>query len=261
MKKIQFFAFLMVLGAGMIVASCDDDDDDNTPENSQEEDSQEENTENTLQEVTVTFEEDYWDALIDDPQYGGSLLYGEGCNDYSWTDETTSLHGALTLAWGGYSGYSEGGSAISNYIDDELENHADYLYQLAVPVSNGSKNFVVVYCDASLNFADGEARLIKSMDICPTTYVLGTELYGNYFANALGNEGDFLTLTITADNGKSIDIDLARDSYIMQDWTTVSLEELEEVTSLYLSISGSDVGEWGLNTPTYFAFDNVVIYQ
>ncbi len=237
----------MVLGAGMVVSSCDDDDDDNK--------------EASKKEVTVTFEGSYWDALIDTEQYGGPLLYGDGCNDYNWTDEATSLHGELTLAWGGYSGYSEGGSAISNYIDDDLLNDADYLYQLAVPVSNGSSNFVVVYCDATLTFADGQARQIKCMDICPNTYVLGTELYGNYFASALGNEGDFLTLTITADNGKSLDIDLARDSYIMQDWTTVSLAELGEVTSLYFSMSGSDVGEWGLNTPTYFAFDNVVVLQ
>ncbi len=247
----------MILGAGLVASSCDDDDDDNKTV--------------TKNISTVTFEGSYWNALIDDPQYGGPLLYGDNCNEYNWTDEETSLHGGMTMAYGGYYGFSEGGTAISNYIDADLVNHATYEYQLAVPVSNGSSNFVVVYCEAAgdvstaVTFADGKARQIKSMDICPTTYELGVELYGDSYCKALTEEGDYLTLTITANNGKTFDIDLARDGKILQDWTTIDLTSLGEVTSLGFTMSGSDGSEWDgvfyLNSPVYFALDNVVISQ
>ena len=38
---------------------------------------------------TLTFEGEYWDALVDNPQYGGPLLYGDMVSgvDYSWVDE------------------------------------------------------------------------------------------------------------------------------------------------------------------------------
>ena len=39
--------------------------------------------------AVLTFEGEYWDALIDDPQYGGPLLYGDMVTgtDYSWHDQ------------------------------------------------------------------------------------------------------------------------------------------------------------------------------
>ncbi len=273
MKKVTFFAFLMFLGAALVVSSCDDDDDDKIiPTNPEEVTGEDENEsedadedENVPAEVTVTFEGAYWDALIDDPQYGGGLLYGSNANDYEWTDEETSLHGGLTLAFGGTQGFSEGGSAISNYIDADIQGHNTYFYQLAVPESNGSDNFVVVFCDATLTFADGIARQVKSMDITPTTYLLGVELYGDGYAKALTEEGDYLTLTITTDNGDSMDIDLARDGEIMEGWNTIDLSSLGEVKSLSFTMTGSDGSEWDgvfyLNSPLYFAFDNVVVVQ
>ena len=152
MKKYLFT--LAVLAMGMTVfTSCDDEDEQKT--------------------AVLTFEGENWNALIDNPQYNGTLLYGPNALNYKWSDAATGLNGGLTLAWGGQYGYSEGGVAISNYIDTNLTEHATYNYQLAVPTSNGSKNFAVVYCGASIQFAGGESHLIKSMDICPTTYLRG----------------------------------------------------------------------------------------
>ncbi len=244
MKKIKFLAFLMFIGTGVMMTSCDDDDDDDVVADTT---------------ATVTFEGDYFSALIDDQQYGGDLLYGDDANSYSWTDETTTLTGGMTLAWGGYYGYAEGGSAISNYIDDNVEEHGTYTYQLAVPASNGSDNFVVVYCDATISFADGTARVIQSMDVCPTTYLLSCELYGGSYASALTDEGSYYTITMTADNGASIDVDFARDGDLLQTWKTVDLSSLGAITSLTFTATGSDSSYGYINTPAYFAFDNVVV--
>lgn len=208
--------------------------------------------------LTVDFEGDYWSKLIDSKQNNGPLLYGENSADYAWVDEGTKLSGGMTLAWGGQFGFAEGGTAISNYIDADIENHATYDYQLSVPAGNGSKNFAVVYCNATIKFPQGVTHVIKSMQIGPTTYELGVVKYGNDYAASLAQEGNF-TLTITADNGKTMEVDMARDGVILETWKEVNLTSLGEVNSLTFTMDGSDKSEYGVNHPQYFAFDNVVV--
>ena len=208
--------------------------------------------------ATLTFEGETWNALIDNPQYNGDLLYGALSATYDWTDPATGLTGGLTRAWGGQYGFSEGGTAISNYVDDNLTEHATYEYQLAVPMSNGSKNFAVVYCDATIKFPQGISRVIRSMQIGPTTYELGVVTNGDGYAASLAKEGT-LTLTITADNGNKLDIDMARDGKILRTWQTYDLSSLGKVNSITFTMDGSDKSDYGVKHPKYFAFDNVVV--
>lgn len=237
MKKYLLTFAVLAMGMTMFT-SCDEDDEVPT--------------------ATLTFEGDNWNALIDNPQYNGSLLYGENATSYAWSDATTGLSGGLTLAWGGQYGYSEGGTAISNYIDADIVNHSNFNYQLAVPVSNGSKNFAVVYCDATIKFPAGVSRVIRSMQIGPTTYELGVVTNGDGYAASLAESGN-LTITITADNGNTLDVDMARDGQIMTTWTKVDLSSLGKVNSLSFTMDGSDKSDYGVKHPKYFAFDNVVV--
>lgn len=235
MKK--FFYLALALCMGFAMTSCDDD-------------------ENT---VVVDFEGNEWTALIPEGQaYGvATLIYGDEAKSYAWTDAKSSLSGGLTLAWGGTYGFAEGGTVISNYIDADIDNHASADYQLAVPVSNGSKNFAVVYCDATIKFPEGVRHQINSMDIAPTTYLLGEEVNGGYGAS-LAESGN-MTLTITADNGMKVEVDMARDGNILKTWKRVSLNHLGAVNSLSFTMDGSDRSSYGVKHPKYFAFDNVVV--
>ncbi|MCR4922267.1 MAG: DUF4465 domain-containing protein [Bacteroidaceae bacterium] len=249
MKQIKYLAFLLC--AGMAVTACDNDDDEIAPSEQQQ---------NTM---TLTFEESKWASLIDNPQYYGPLLYGENAKSYAWTDETTQLHGGMTNAWGGMYGFSEGGIAISNYIDKDTDSPRSYDVQLAVPVSNGSKCFAIVYCEADLTFADGVAREIQSMDIIGTTYLCSVAKLGNEYAKALKNKGDYVNLVITAYNGEqqmgTSKVALAMQGGVLDKWFTQPLSALGKVTRLHFSMEGSDASFGYLNTPTYFAFDNVVV--
>ena len=47
------------------------------------------------------------------------------------------------------------------------------------------------------------------------------------------------------------------EDYIIDDWTWVDLTGLGDVVGLEFSLSSSDVGDWGMNTPAYFAMDNL----
>lgn len=244
MKKFFYVAVALVLCAS-VFTSCKDEEDDNVR--------------------VLTFENEYFTKLIDNPQYGGALLYGTDKKvpvTYSWKDANTKLASDLTASWGGFYGFAEGGIAISNYIDDDIEDHASYDYQLAVPTSNGSQNFAVVYCGASMYFADSQARVIRSMMVSPTTYQLGVVTYGDGYAASLKDKGT-LTLVITGRNADTVTgtvtVDMAKDGVLLSSWKVVDLSSLGKVTSLSFSMDGTDKSDYGVKAPQYFAFDNVMV--
>ena len=251
MKKTKFMALLLM--AGLTFTACDDDDDFKVSGEDQE------------KTVTVDFESSYFSAFIDTPQYGGSLLYGELAKNYRWTDPTTQLTGGMTNKWGGSYGFAEGGVAISNYLDDTLDSIHSFTDQLAVPVTNGSKNFAVVFDEGTLLFADSVAREVKSMDVIGTTYMLSVAKNGdgNDYARALTRSTDYLTVTVTGYKGAeevgAVPVTLCAAGGYMANWYTLDLSSLGEVTSLKFTMDGSDKDEYGLKTPAYFALDNIVI--
>lgn len=251
MKKFGFFACLLTVSVAF--TACESDDSDFKPSTEQE------------QVQTVTFEGSYWNDLIDAPQYYGPQLYGPDAKNYYWCDEATQLCGYMSNSWGGMYGFSEGGSAISNYIDENIDEPRSFDIQLAVPVKNGSNNFVVVFCDAGMKFADNKARIIKSMDIIGTTYFLSVAKNGDGYdyAKPLKAIGDFCNVEITGFKNQEVtgklEVALAKDGGFLDKWYTTDMTALGAVDSLSFTMDGSDKGDYGLNTPAYFAIDNVVV--
>jgi len=220
-----------------------------------------------------------WSSLIDNPQYGGPMLYPEDFDEesgdrlYFWYDEcNTELFSQLTNAYmdGAYWG---GGIAISNYIEPDIAK-GDYNHQLAVPVSNGSDNFAMVFCNSNptlseynpqveMTFMDGMKHIVESMNISPSTYVLNSIKIGNDFAKALTAEGDFLTITIYgfADDAEtgSVSLNIAKDGTFLEGWTTLDLTSLGAVDKLMLTMNSNDASYGYINHPAYFAMDDVKV--
>ncbi len=248
MKKTKFMALLLM--AGMTFTACDEENEI-TPGGDEE------------KTVTVDFEGSYFSAFIDSPQYGGELLYGEMANNYRWTDPVTQLSGGMTKLWGGMYGYSEGGVAISNYIDATTNAPHSYTEQLAVPVSNGSNNFAVVYNQATVSFADDVAREIKSIDLIGTTYMLSVAKHGDGYARPLTLSDDYFNVLIEGYDGPelkgAVTVTLCAGGGFMEKWYTCDLSSLGKVKGLKFTMDGSDKGDYGVNTPMYFALDNVVV--
>ena len=170
---------------------------------------------------------------------------------------------AYPPAYGGMYGFAEGGIAISNYIDENISEARSYTDQLAVPVSNGSKNFAIVYCDAALYFADNQAHVVKSMDVIGTTYLLGVIKNGDGYAKAMVDKGDYVNVVVTGYNGNAVTgtkiISLAKDGGFVTNWMTVDMSDLGKVDVLAFTMESNDVSAYGMKAPKYFAFDNVVI--
>lgn len=103
----------------------------------------------------------------------------------------------------------------------------------------------------------------KQIVVNNTTYAYYTMRDGNDFCRKF-TAGDWFKLTIhgktTSGEEKSVDFLLADctsvnhpEAEIVTQWTAVDLSSLGEVSSIYFTLSSSDSGEWGMNTPGYFA--------
>jgi len=99
--------------------------------------------------------------------------------------------------------------------------------------------------------------------------MLNGDTYAKKFGGATGDDGDYFLLTITGLNGETetgtvnfylADYGFADNSldYIIDEWTWVDLTGLGEVTSLEFDLDSSDKASGFLNTPAYFAMDNMV---
>ena len=64
----------------------------------------------------------------------------------------------------------------------------------------------------------------------------------------VGNEIDFYLANYTSANSLPVDV-----------WTLVNLSSLAGAQSLTFDYASSDVGEFGINTPEYFAMDNLIL--
>ena len=236
-----------------------------------------------------------WSSLIDDPQYGGKLLYGSGGagvdsadEAYQWTDtNNTWLHNILSEGYGSWC-YWSGGHAISNYNTGDIEDYGGFKAQLTVykkGVSglsrtggghNGSDNFAVHYgyMDGSqfnktenlpaLTFADGPERVIDHMYVTNTTYALNCYIDGNGLTAKIGPD-DWVKLVATGYDTKGAktgetDIYLCNgpDNIIM-DWTKWDLSSLGKVAKVTFNVTGSSDNGYGFSQPAYFAYDDVAV--
>ncbi len=115
----------------------------------------------------------------------------------------------------------------------------------------------------------------QSLSITNTTYAALSMLLGDAFAKQFGGEtGDdpdwFLLSIIGLDAALepigTVEFYLAdyrftdpADDYVLDEWTVVDVSLLAEARTLKFALSSSDVGPFGMNTPAYFALDNLLL--
>jgi hypothetical protein len=99
-----------------------------------------------------------------------------------------------------------------------------------------------------------------------TTYGALSMLEGDTFSRAFSSaNGDFLELTIEGLAGGAVTGSLSfaladfrvPTPFVREDWTFVDLSGLGWVDGLGFRLRGSDFGPFGLNTPAYFAMDEL----
>lgn len=218
----------------------------------------------------VTFEDEtestYWASLIDTPQYGGPLLYGDyEWVDYEWTDKESQLYSTINGGdWGKV--YWSGGIAISNYYSEDLKANGDYRKQLTVygtTGNNNSKNCGVAFTYCFLSFADKIAKTIDHMYIAPTTYYYYVAVEGNELSKPVGKDESVWIKATGYTNGvegKTTSIYMIKNGKSLVDtWTKWDLSMLGKIDEVKFTMGGETDNGHGFSIPAYFAMDDISI--
>ena len=236
MKNFKLLWLLAVAGSVMMT-SCDKDD---VPP--------------PAPKVTVTF-----DAIT---------LPSEGyINNSNYTESGVTFNNAFNAEWASWDGF-----AVSNLHDKTTPGYANQYSVYADGGAAGSANFVVCfyssYADpnsAFFSLASGKEGNELTLMINNNTYAALSMKEGDAYAKKF-EAGDWFKVTATGykEDGTqtgTADIYLADfregKTYICAEWTKVDLSALGTFNKVAFTISSSDVGDYGMNTPAYFCIDNV----
>ena len=157
------------------------------------------------------------------------------------------------------------GFAISNVVNT---TDGTWTNQYAAKPGSGyqSMNYAVAYSSAATITFPAPVTA-SGFRIANTTYTYGitTETDPEGFSVPLGSGGCFSVTATGSLNGSPVgsaefflaDLRAGNPIGVRSGWNWFELSGLGTIDSLSFSFAGSDVGDYGLNTPAYFAMDNL----
>lgn len=154
-----------------------------------------------------------------------------------WTNDTSSFSG------GGAGG--AGNFAVANfqsYDPPPLIVLPAGLQPASVKLVNTTYTAITIRDGDPNNFSDGE---YGAGDFLSVTFT------GNSQADGLGSTTGTATFFLADFRSGS--------SLVVDSWTDFALTSLGEARSIVIGFESSDVGEWGINTPTYVAMDDLTL--
>ena len=197
-------------------------------------------------------------------------LESESVKQYAETDGAADFDLDSRYTFQNYSAY-EGtyfaAFTLTNKTTKTANASFDNPYESACGGAKSGSNYVVYNPPYGVETAVTApvARIISGFYVTNTTYAENVILNGNDYARKLDQDGDLFTLTVTgyaADDTEkgSVTYNLAEVKEgklcYVKDWRWVDLTELGKVKYVKFAFSGTDTGDYGLNTPAYFAMDD-----
>jgi hypothetical protein len=178
----------------------------------------------------------------------------------------SSFNNSFDSQFNSWSGWS-----VSSKTDTTTAGFTNQYSAITGSGAGGSATYGVAFdfnpSDSYVNLASGYNPV--SAQITNTTYADLSMTNGDQFAKKFG-AGDYFLLTITGYKGlngtgttvgPSVNFYLAdflgTNAYIVNTWQTVNLTSLAGSKSLGFALSSTDNGQFGMNTPAYFALDNL----
>jgi PKD repeat protein len=204
------------------------------------------------------------ETLIEEDDLGGSFYeaYSEAGIIFK------SYDFPAWMAWGGFE--------ISNNHDMTtvgLTNEASVYH----PSGHSGSKFAICYdfsmmgpgYESEFYVADSSNKVFDHVYITNSTWAALEMLNGGFGKQFSYADRDWFKLTVKGfdSNGTEkgtvefylADFRTANAVGIVTEWTKVNLQPLGAVQKLQFSLSSSDTGDWGINTPAYFCMDDLVI--
>jgi hypothetical protein len=162
--------------------------------------------------------------------------------------------------WGSWDGF-----AYSNRTDTTLEGFDAQYNAIPGVGAQGSDIYAVAYVSTfaetppTITFSEG--RRLDGVYVTNSNYTYYSMRDGDAFAKKFTAD-DELVLTIRGINEAgqvmgTIEFKLADGRNIVKDWRRLDLSGLGTVKKITFSLSSTDVGEYGMNTPAYFCLDHI----
>lgn len=203
--------------------------------------------------AVVNFEE----FVLDSNSYYPTLTSGE--TGFSSQDVSFPYFG--NVSWNSWDGF-----VCSNVTDNTTPSYSNQYSAITGKGVDNSENYVVVYPGYSTGYITVPTNsIIQGAYFTNTTYAALDMQNGSMFSKKFG-AGDFFKLIITGWNADneitgSVVVDLASGTNILAHWLWADLSGLGLVKKLEFSFESSDTSVYDgvtyINTPTYFAMDNL----
>lgn len=182
----------------------------------------------------------------------------------SFSSGNCSFSGDPTKFW-------NGGIVCSSNRDTVTSGYLNQYSCIAGSGALKTSKFGVLYAPGSFTCPANEngAYTIKSIMVNNTTYAYLDMKMGNPPFSKKFVSGDWFKVSIKGFKSKietaGVDVIMAdfRDgkTFIMNKWQKVDLNALGKVDSVAFSLSSSDNGNFGMNTPAYVCIDNIEFTQ
>ena len=194
-----------------------------------------------------------------------------------WSTGGASFNNNYTKDFGSWSGWS-----LSNVQNTTTPGRGNQYASRPGGGSNGTGginngNYAVAF-DSGAFFNLPNNTIALSARVTNTTYAALSMQDGDAFAKKFGgvsgNDPDFFSATFTGFDAQggtgattgSLEVLLAdyrfdnnSQDFLLSNWINIDLTSLGSAKSIGITFASSDVGAFGINNPTYLAFDDLVV--
>lgn len=202
-----------------------------------------------------------------------SFLNGSNASGVFMDSTGIFLPNSYNPDWDSWSGW-----ALSNTRDVTTPGFTNQYSSISGDGANGSSNYATTFVlgESSLGWQSAAGPSLpdyQSIMVNNSTYAYLSMKDGDMFAKKFGGETgedlDYFLLTIKGRNQgvlsqDSINFYLAdfrfsdnSQDYIVNEWTEIDVSQFNDEYELVFTLSSSDNGQFGMNTPAYFCLDNV----
>lgn len=217
----------------------------------------------------ITYSTSYGDGYYDITDVWDSTYNDSGWCQFIYTNEARFMLSHIP-SMNSYSGMSWEGFTLSKVSQDTANVFGCTANGGVVGVGTP---YVIGYFSDWVTDALGYSSNIILFDqayypdyvyICQNSNTMEAITHGGVFNARAFTEQDTLTLIISAmDNylqeTRSIEYHLAIDGKKNNGWVKVSLKALEKANGLSFRMTSTDTGDFGVNTPLYFALDKLTV--
>lgn len=172
-----------------------------------------------------------------------------------------------------FGGYWSGGFAISGVKDSTSQGFSNLYGCFPAEGAAGSSNYAMGnnFSMAILN-GNASGKMVDGLHITNSTFAVLSMTMGDNFAKKFGgldgNDPDWFKIEIFGQSGgvftDTVEFYLAdyrfsdnSKDYIIKNWKWLDLRPLGNVDTLIFYLSSSDNNQLGMNTPAFFAIDNL----